>query len=447
MCSIPTPSSPSTSTSPPFCSHLAACCRSPLLVARRTSSGSAAGSVRRFEQHGLRLALHRYRVPPLGRVEAPRYTAPPVELRPRLEATNAHAAAREVGSGGGGSGRLRGCVLSERLSDGGVVFALSDLQRRAAELVAQLGAGARLPSSSFCTHSVWPSIAAAIRAVPPAALCRSMLALCSSSRRTMACCPSIAADMRAVMPWAARRSMLAPRFSSSFATRRRPPDAAACSNPSPSLSGASTCLPCCNHSITCCSSPWYAARTISSVIVSVGAAVVAGGAAACCRSSSAMAECPMPSASPSAVPPHWSRSSVLAPASSSSCTHSWLPALALTASIRAVIPPASCRSTLALCSSSRRTMARRPTATATMRAVRTQAPRRSTLAPRFSSSFATCKCPPCAAACSSPSPSSPSASTGPPFCSHSTTDCSSPRSAALAISKGTVILAFRGRDN
>eukprot|EP00964_Phaeocystis_antarctica_P113986 scaffold77959_cov64-Phaeocystis_antarctica.AAC.5 len=57
----------------------------------------------------------------------------------------------------------------------------------------------------------------------------------------------------------------------------------------------------------------------------VGAAVVADAEAACCRSSLAMAAWPLASVSPSAVSPSWSRSSVLAPAASSSCTHSWCP--------------------------------------------------------------------------------------------------------------------------
>eukprot|EP00964_Phaeocystis_antarctica_P146705 scaffold113110_cov63-Phaeocystis_antarctica.AAC.4 len=113
---------------------------------------------------------------------------------------------------------------------------------------------------------------------------------------------------------------------------------------------------------------------------------------------------------------------------------------------------------LALCSSSRRTIACSPNAAAKVRAVvsrrtmacwpsavsaswqravRSLAPRRSTLAPRFSSSFATHKCPPFAAACSSPRLfSSSSASTCPPFSSHSTTNCSSPRYAAPAIAHG-----------
>ena len=49
--------------------------------------------VRRLQKHGLRLALHRHLVPPLGRVEAPRHAAPPVELGPPLEAVDAHVAA------------------------------------------------------------------------------------------------------------------------------------------------------------------------------------------------------------------------------------------------------------------------------------------------------------------------------------------------------------------
>eukprot|EP00964_Phaeocystis_antarctica_P113984 scaffold77959_cov64-Phaeocystis_antarctica.AAC.3 len=56
-----------------------------------------------------------------------------------------------------------------------------------------------------------------------------------------------------------------------------------------------------------------------------GAAAVAGGAAACCRSNSAVAAWPAFSAASSAVSPRWLLSSVLAPASSSSCTHSMWP--------------------------------------------------------------------------------------------------------------------------
>ena len=86
-----------------------------------------------------------------------------------------------------------------------------------------------------------------------------------------------------------------------------------------------------------------------------GAGGVAGGVVACCRSSSAMVAWLRFSATCCAVKPRWSRSSVLAPASSSSCTHSFWPWLAAT--IRAVAPSAFCRSMLVLCSSSRRTMA------------------------------------------------------------------------------------------
>ena len=41
-------------------------------------------------------------------------------------------------------------------------------------------------SSSSSAHSFWPLAVAIIRAVNPSAVCRSMLALCSSSRRTRA---------------------------------------------------------------------------------------------------------------------------------------------------------------------------------------------------------------------------------------------------------------------
>eukprot|EP00964_Phaeocystis_antarctica_P042791 scaffold24538_cov63-Phaeocystis_antarctica.AAC.2 len=100
--------------------------------------------VHRLEQHRLRLALHRHLVPPLGRIEAPRHAAPPVELWPRLEAADTHAAAREVGRGGGDGGRRRGGVLPEQLGNGGVALILGNLQRRDAVTAAQLDAGARL---------------------------------------------------------------------------------------------------------------------------------------------------------------------------------------------------------------------------------------------------------------------------------------------------------------
>eukprot|EP00964_Phaeocystis_antarctica_P157282 scaffold127404_cov75-Phaeocystis_antarctica.AAC.4 len=91
----------------------------------------------------------------------------------------------------------------------------------------------------------------------------------------------------------------------------------------------------------------------------VGAATVAGGLAACCRSSSTVAVRSPTSAICNAVRPCWSRSSVLAPASSSSCTHSMWPLSGVNpaATIRAVPPSSFCRSMLALCSISRRTMA------------------------------------------------------------------------------------------
>eukprot|EP00964_Phaeocystis_antarctica_P032587 scaffold18451_cov73-Phaeocystis_antarctica.AAC.3 len=99
---------------------------------------------RRLEQHRLCFALHRHRVPPLGRVVVPRHAAPPVELRPCLEAADAHATAREVRRGGGDGGRRIGCVVLEQLGSGGVAFVHGQLQRRAAVTAAQLGAGARL---------------------------------------------------------------------------------------------------------------------------------------------------------------------------------------------------------------------------------------------------------------------------------------------------------------
>eukprot|EP00964_Phaeocystis_antarctica_P024398 scaffold13667_cov68-Phaeocystis_antarctica.AAC.12 len=138
----------------------------------------------------------------------------------------------------------------------------------------------------------------------------------------------------------------------------------------------------------------------------------------------------------SAVMPYLSRTSVLAPAASSACTHPVWPCKAAT--IRAVTPSAFCRSRLALCSSSTLIMACWPTPAATMRAVLSSGPpRRSTLAPRCSSSFATRSCPPATATRSSPRPSSSRASMCPPFCSHSTTGCSSPCAAARPISGGS----------
>eukprot|EP00964_Phaeocystis_antarctica_P070511 scaffold42947_cov71-Phaeocystis_antarctica.AAC.3 len=263
--------------------------------------------------------------------------------------------------------------------------------------------------------------------------------------------PSTAANMRAVKSAAPRRSTLAPRCSSSFATRSCPPAAAARSSPRPSSSRASTCPPCCSHLTTGCSSPQHAAEETSrgsgssSLIAPLRAAgacsgghvvaTQAGGVAVCCRSSSAMAACPSVSASCSAVSPLWLLSSVLAPASISSCTHSMRPVLA--AIIRAAIPLPFCRSMLALCSSSRRTMACLSIAAANMRAVTPVVPHRSMLTPRCSSSIAKCRCPPVAAACSSPCPFSSSASTWPPCCSHLTTGCSSPLYAAVQKSRGS----------
>eukprot|EP00964_Phaeocystis_antarctica_P130981 scaffold94860_cov69-Phaeocystis_antarctica.AAC.1 len=92
--------------------------------------------------------------------------------------------------------------------------------------------------------------------------------------------------MRAVVPLISHRSTLAPRCSSPFATRRRPPSAAACSSPVPFSASASTCPPCCSHSTTGCSSPWHTATPTSSGSTMV---TLAGGVAACCWSSWAMA--------------------------------------------------------------------------------------------------------------------------------------------------------------
>eukprot|EP00964_Phaeocystis_antarctica_P070509 scaffold42947_cov71-Phaeocystis_antarctica.AAC.1 len=135
-----------------------------------------------------------------------------------------------------------------------------------------------------------------------------------------------------------------------------------------------------------------------------------------------MAACPSFSACCSAMKPSWSRSSVLAPAASSSCTHSMWPWLAAT--IRAVPSLGPRRSIPALCSSSRRIMACWSSPAAIMRAVISLAP---------------CRRPRDAAAISSPAPFSASASTCPPVCSHLTTGCSSPRAAATAISRGSDI--------
>eukprot|EP00964_Phaeocystis_antarctica_P024396 scaffold13667_cov68-Phaeocystis_antarctica.AAC.10 len=247
----------------------------------------------------------------------------------------------------------------------------------------------------------------------------------------MACWPTAAPDMRAVMPPVARRSTLAPRCSSSFATRRRTPATAPCSNPSPFSSSASTCPPFSSHSTTGCSLPRFAARPTSS---GGTMATLTSGVAACCRSSSAVAVRPWASACISADLPSSSRSSVLAPACSSSFTHSFWP-LAV-ATIKAVPPSAFCRSMLALCSSSRRTRACWPSLAATMRAVMPPVARRSTLAPRCSSSFATCS-PPVTAACSIPNPSSARASMFPPCRSHLTTGFSSPRFAAAPTPGGS----------
>eukprot|EP00964_Phaeocystis_antarctica_P113983 scaffold77959_cov64-Phaeocystis_antarctica.AAC.2 len=302
----------------------------------------------------------------------------------------------------------------------------------------------------------------------------------------------IAAIRRAVRPLGLRRSTLAPRCSSSFATHRCPPAAAACSSPRPFSASASTCPLCCSHSTTCCSSPLLAAamtsfgssshdaravgsaeggaaeascrlaglsstapaspstatayrllaaskrpttphRPLSSGRAwrpsmrtrwpersGVGTAAGALGLAACCLSSSAMAAWPLVSAHPSAVSPPTLRTSMLASAASSSCTHSVWPL-----------------SILALYSSSRRAMAYWLIPAATMRAVVPQGLRRSMLAPRCSSSFAMCRRPPDAAACSNPSPFSADASTCPLRCSHSTTSCRFPRSAATKTSPGS----------
>eukprot|EP00964_Phaeocystis_antarctica_P073826 scaffold45353_cov61-Phaeocystis_antarctica.AAC.2 len=100
------------------------------------AAGSAEEGVSWFEHHGLCLALHRHFVPPLSHIEELRHAAPPVELRPRLEAADAHAAAPyEAGRRSGGGGRWAGGVLPDQLGNGG---------RRAAVRVAQLAAGTSL---------------------------------------------------------------------------------------------------------------------------------------------------------------------------------------------------------------------------------------------------------------------------------------------------------------
>jgi hypothetical protein len=93
--------------------------------------------------------------------------------------------------------------------------------------------------------------------------CRSTIAPCSISRLTIACCSHAAANMSGVVLLEPRRSTVAPRFSSSFATSRRPPAAAACSSPSPFAAKASTCPPF-NHWITWSRSPRNAATLILS---------------------------------------------------------------------------------------------------------------------------------------------------------------------------------------
>eukprot|EP00964_Phaeocystis_antarctica_P024397 scaffold13667_cov68-Phaeocystis_antarctica.AAC.11 len=157
----------------------------------------------------------------------------------------------------------------------------------------------------------------------------------------MARLPIPAARMRAVVSMAPRRSTLAPRCSSSFATRSCPPYAAACNSPRPFSPGASTCPPCFSHSTTACSSPRFAAAPTPGgsdiprrVRSGSTIATLAGNFAACCRSSLAIVVWPLFSASWDAVSPSRSRSSVLAPACSSSCTHSVWPSQV--APIRAV---------------------------------------------------------------------------------------------------------------
>eukprot|EP00964_Phaeocystis_antarctica_P107302 scaffold72053_cov63-Phaeocystis_antarctica.AAC.7 len=224
-------------------------------------------------------------------------------------------------------------------------------------------------SSSSCTHSFWPSATANIRAVAPSVVCTSILALCSSSRRTMASLPSAAATMRAVVP------LLPPRH---------PLDAAACSNPYPPSSSVSTRPPFFSHLTTGCKSPRFAALASSVGSMKLGGALVFG---ACRCSKQAIAVWPQALAICNAVSPFSLRSPVLAPASSSSCTHSlWSWSAAI---IRAVIPSRQCRSAVALCLSNRRTMVCWPCPAAPMRAVPSSLQRRSTLAPRLSSSFAT----------------------------------------------------------
>eukprot|EP00964_Phaeocystis_antarctica_P109852 scaffold74268_cov74-Phaeocystis_antarctica.AAC.3 len=345
MCSSPSPSSSSASTCPPCCSHSITSCRSPCAAARPISSGSRTGA-------GLTEGKAAETSPSSCRFAGLSSTAPAspstaTAYRPLAASKRPATPHRPLSSGRAWRPPMR-TRWPERLGvgattvAGGAAACCRSSLAMAAWPCISASCSAVMPSrphssmlapasSSSCTHSSLPLTAACIRAVHPSASCRSMLALCSSSRRTVASWPIVAATMRAVPPPAPRRSTLAPRCSSSFATCRCPPAAAPCSSPRSPSSRASTCPPCSSHPSTCCSSPRYVARPISSGSTMV---TLVGGVAACCRSISAMAAWPSSSANVGAVWPRWSRSSVLAPAASSSCTHSFWPSLA--AIIRAV---------------------------------------------------------------------------------------------------------------
>eukprot|EP00964_Phaeocystis_antarctica_P022396 scaffold12431_cov58-Phaeocystis_antarctica.AAC.3 len=192
-------------------------------------------------------------------------------------------------------------------------------------------------------------------------------------------CPPLAAAMSAVWPRLVCRSMLAPRFSSSLTISTWLPCVAACSRPAvevrPSSAGveqsASTSPPLRSHLATFCSSPSAADLKVSrgseageltagspASGVAAGEAPAGCGGAACCRRSSAVAVWPSASASSRAVQPVLSSSSVLALARSRAFTHascSWSAVC-----IRAVPPLLDCRSMLAKCCRRTSTMERRP---------------------------------------------------------------------------------------
>eukprot|EP00964_Phaeocystis_antarctica_P099298 scaffold65150_cov67-Phaeocystis_antarctica.AAC.10 len=99
-----------------------------------------------------------------------------------------------------------------------------------------------LASSSACTVAVWPSAAAAIRAVQPEELCRLTLAPRCSSTRTIASCPFKAAPVSNVAPPYSRlRASTPPPPSSHAATACALPFSAAChsltGSPSPAAAG------------------------------------------------------------------------------------------------------------------------------------------------------------------------------------------------------------------